>query len=341
MSDSTEKKGKYFIQKNSGYVLSDAESRNLSKKDRPKLDFDQQIAHFEKKGILFTKVNKEEAADFLKYNTYMFKVKAYAKNYGQYAHGDNAGKYCGLEFAYLRELSTLDMYLRTLVLKMTLDIEHYLKVKLLRELAQNDNEDGYGIVKEFLETNTQISDEIKKKSENSFTKEMVATFGDEWAVWNLVEVLTFGQFIDLYKYYYNIYDDADRIGNQLQTVRFIRNAAAHNNCLINDLNTDNNFQPSRVVLTFLNKEFEKREIDITAKVVNKKMKNRAIHDFVVTLYVFDKVVTSEGVKRHVMEEITNFFEERAVRHADYFKQNQLICSSYKFVKNAIDIFKEN
>ena len=49
----------------------------------------------------------------------------------------STGLYISLDFAYLKELSTLDMYLREIILKMTIDIEHFLKVKMLNDLQKN------------------------------------------------------------------------------------------------------------------------------------------------------------------------------------------------------------
>ena len=77
-------------------------------------------------------------------------MKAFCKNYSKFSQGENAGKYFNVDFAYLQELSTLDMYLREIVLNFTLDIEHFLKVHLLKNISDNKDEDGYAIVEEFL-----------------------------------------------------------------------------------------------------------------------------------------------------------------------------------------------
>lgn len=62
-----------------------------------------------------------------------------------------SGKYVGLDFGHLVELSTIDMFLRKLLLKMTIDLEHYLKVKLVNDCQNNPADDGYEVVQAFLQ----------------------------------------------------------------------------------------------------------------------------------------------------------------------------------------------
>jgi hypothetical protein len=40
------------------------------------------------------------------------------------------------------------MYFRRFILKVSLDIEHYLKTQLLRDCSRNNREDGYTIIDE-------------------------------------------------------------------------------------------------------------------------------------------------------------------------------------------------
>ena len=77
-----------------------------------KLTIDQQIEWMKEKGVTFQYYKEEDAADFLRNNTYFFKLKAFQKDYIQ---NPKTGKYIGLDFAYLVELSTLDMHLRRLI----------------------------------------------------------------------------------------------------------------------------------------------------------------------------------------------------------------------------------
>jgi hypothetical protein len=99
---------------------------------KTKLSIRDQIIHMKDlKGVNFSIINETDAEKFLMENNYYFKLKSYAKNYDKYVSGKSAGKYINLEFAYLKELSTLDMYLRKFIIKMTLDIEHFLKIQLV------------------------------------------------------------------------------------------------------------------------------------------------------------------------------------------------------------------
>lgn len=51
---------------------------------KPKLNFKQQIAHIEAKGISFSLISREEAEKFLsEANTYV-RIKSYCKNYAKF-----------------------------------------------------------------------------------------------------------------------------------------------------------------------------------------------------------------------------------------------------------------
>ena len=92
-----------------------------------KLSIEEQIKNLEEKGVSFKIMDKEDAKKFLQYNNYYFKLKSYANNYPV---NPRTNKYVNLEFAYLVELSKLDMYIRKIVMDMALDIEHFLKTKM-------------------------------------------------------------------------------------------------------------------------------------------------------------------------------------------------------------------
>ncbi|WP_028307686.1 Abi family protein [Desulfitibacter alkalitolerans] len=304
--------------------------------NKEKLTIDQIIAHMkDKKGIAFTIVDEIAAKDFLMHNNYYFKVKAYAKNYEKYLKGDMAGKYINLEFAYLLELSKIDMYFRRLIIKMALDIEHFLKTQLLRDVMDNDLEDGYSIIHEFLSMYPYVKNNIVDKIQHSACRDLILKYENNFAIWNIIEILSFGDFIKLYEMYYNKYRNRDSMNNHLWSVKFLRNAAAHNNCLLNSLRTPYtiSININKNVNTFISKI-----PGIGSDSRKKKMKNPIIHDFVVTLYVFNRVVTSDNIKKHTMNELKDLIDNRFTANKEYFKCNQVIESYYHFMKKIVDYF---
>ncbi|MCM1508773.1 MAG: Abi family protein [Ruminococcus flavefaciens] len=169
--------------------------------NRPKLSFEGQIEYLrDKKGIQFNITNEENAKKFLKDNNYFFKIKAYAKNYSKYGSNqiEKAGKYIDLEFAYLVELSTIDMYLREKILKLSLNIEHYLKLQLLNDVTLNECEDGYITLHKFLDTEKpKLIKKIDEKSSNSYCSDLINHRKSNFAIWDIIEVISFGDFVDL------------------------------------------------------------------------------------------------------------------------------------------------
>lgn len=299
--------------------------------DRPKLKIEEQIDHMKECGIKFTIEDEEAASKFLHESTYYFKVKAYAKNYSKYNFGENRGKYVDLEFAYLHELSIIDTLLRKEIIKMSLDIEHFLKVNMLVDCSENSNHDGYSIINDLFRFNPDLKKTIVQKSAASTCNDLVNKYMDNFAIWNIVEVMSFGEFIELYALYYDT--STDWIYNTLFPIKKLRNAAAHNNCLINNLKTNisGGVTPNKRIYNEVCKIK-----DMPKRSVEKRMTHPIVHDFVVLLYVFASVVNSDKTKRYTLNELKNLFDVRMTKHKEYFTNNSLLISTYRFTKLILD-----
>ena len=120
---------------------------------------------------------------------------------------------------------------------MTLDIEHFAKTKLIYDCSKNKKEDGYEIVEEFFTKYPYVKKGIQKNKEsfNSVNGDLIRRYGDKPALWNVVEMITFGDFIKLYEMYYKKHKSKKSYSNSLWSVKCLRNAGAHNNCILNTI----------------------------------------------------------------------------------------------------------
>lgn len=295
---------------------------------------DELITHMQEKGIGFNIENKEQAKAFLENNNYYLKLASYRANYKKYTSGKNTGKYIGLEFSYLRELSTIDMKLRYIVVHMALDIEHSLKVSFLKSIEDNPKEDGYRIIQDFLATDDNLKSlkEINKHKSSDYCKNLIEKYYPYFPAWVFVELISFGGLAYLCSFYSKKYDIdlADNI--LLNSVRDIRNAAAHSNCLINYLLPGNNKAHNNVVSRV------KKISDISKNARDKKLSNKFIYDFTCLLFAYDEIVTSSETKRIRMLELQDLFNKRMLQNKNWFNNNNLITSSYVFMKKILDSF---
>ena len=304
--------------------------------DHPKLAIPQQIENMKRKGITFDICPEAEARRFLEHNTYYFKLKAYAKNYDTYRQGEKAGQYINLDFAYLRDLSTIDAYLRKVIIGLSLDLEHFLKVKMLADLNMVD-EDGYTIVDELFAQHADYQEEIERKQNTSTCSNIVAKYHDHWAAWSIVELMSFGQFIELYQLFYERNRAAfkNNFCVFLFPVRMIRNAAAHNNCLINQLRPpfSREIKPTyevkhRIVELLSIKKENKSKVE-------SRLQHPTIHDFVTLLLLYNEIVP-EPTRSKGMKEVSDLFEKRMVKHKEYYQKEQILQRSHAFVAQIVD-----
>jgi len=318
--------------------------------DKQKLTVEGQVQDMKEKDIKFEICSEEDAKKFLQYNNYYFKIKSYARNYNM---NSQTKKYFNLDFAYLVELSKLDMYIRKIILELSLDVEHYLKVRLMKDLSDNSEEDGYNIVTVFLQHHPNAEMDIKSKADKySFCSDLAEKHLNEYkepeklAVWNVVELLSFGNFMELYEVYYQTYPTFN-YSDYLKSVKFIRNAAAHNNCILSSLRKPNSikkFSKTKKLASKLGQIPEFRELNNR----DAMMKNPVIHDFVALLFVYNdimKVSATKNSRNRKMEEIKHLFcdeDGRIKRHKEYFDKNPYIKDAYIFISSIIKyITKKN
>lgn len=304
--------------------------------DKSKLSFQGQIDYMsEKKGINFNIVSKEEAIHYLKEHNYFFKLKSYAKNYEKWETGESAGKYKGLEFAYLQELSIIDMHLRRIILSLCLNLEHSLRHKIVNCCTSNILDDGYEIVDSYYSFYTAKKESLENKSRNSITNDLYQRYGPKPALWNIIELLDFKELTDFMKYYNQEYSNYKFDNFYSFNVKFLRNAAAHNNCIINNLKKS----PTRDIDNITQMKVTKYISAIkTIKRDSRKrnLSNPVIHDFVCLLIMYDEYVKSEKIRNGDFQELQELFHGRMLKNKHYFESNPSIKSSYDFTVKVVD-----
>lgn len=292
------------------------------------------VTHMQQKGIKFEIIKPEEAVKFLEDRNYYFKLASYRFNYQKNTSGKNIGKYINLDFAYLKELSTIDKQLRYTILQMCLDIEHYLKVMFLNSIEHNPREDGYQIIQKYLakDSNFQTLKRIQQQKTSEYCRNLYEKYYPYFPVWVFVEIISFGEFTHLLSFYEDLCQVSLCPRSLLNSVRDIRNASAHNNCLINHLSAGG-YSPDPNVVRMVNTlAFASRQA------VTKKMKNKIINDFACLLLTYDLIVSSPTTKQQRYDELQELFNIKLVRgkNREWFRHNNLITSSYSFAKKMLD-----
>ena len=203
---------------------------------KPLLTLSQQIDHLKSKGVTFELCSEAAAVEYLSESTYFFKIAAYRVIFQKRVGGSRDGQYVNLDFGHLRALASLDRDLRYALLPLTLDVEHAARTKLVRAVTERDDEDGYSITRDYVESlnhneRRRREGEIAMMERDLFCGDLVRKYGSpaDMPVWVLMELFSFGSFIDLYLFCAERWDD-ERMRHEhymLRQVKSVRNACAH------------------------------------------------------------------------------------------------------------------
>lgn len=308
---------------------------------KPWLDSKAQVEHLRSKGVKFNLMTQSEAEDYLARNSNYFRLRAYRTGFPKVPEGKRKGEYVNLDFKMLVDLSIVDMLLRYEMLPIVLDIEHFSKVKLLNAIEMH-GEDGYEIVHDFIrsydavspagDVSNSLEDEIRRLGKSPYLSGLVARYCDfAYPAWVFIEIITFGTFIYFYKFCAERFNDREMRDYfyLLQSVRTLRNACAHNSCILNDLVSGSPMYKARYAVT--------RALGsvpgVSAAMRKSRMNNDRMQEIATALYVHH-IVASEGVKTHRGESLRQF-KERMNRHVDYYQGNYQILSSFDFLGKVI------
>ena len=317
------------------------------KRLKPMMSIDDMIISLKAKNIKFNYISEDEVKNYLMFNNSYYNVLSYEGNFMKYP--SPAGKYEGmfidLDFAYLKDMSIIDLRVRFLLLDMILDIEHYLKLRILNMMYAIEQEDGYRVVNLYLENDynneKRLHSSIRKKAFNSYYRKMFSDIDmdddkklEDIPIWDFLEIATLGELVDFYDFFTKEYDlkiDKEYVHILRDIVR-LRNAAGHNTNVLTDLGeSDKPQRPHMHVIRYLDR------CGIRLRARYKRLSNSKIRQITYTLYMFNKIVTSEGVKKKINKKINYLFYKRIPKNKDYYKNNDLLKSIYYYFDKIISI----
>lgn len=301
------------------------------------LNNNQLIKHMKNKGITFNIIDTSSANTLMNTKVHYFHLAAYRILYPKNnSNSSKSGTYQKLDFAYLYELSLIDKRIQKIILNMCLDIENQIKIKLISEITNNSDEDGYEIVKSFIKKEDPKLNLIKKinyHKSGKYCHDLIKKYYPYFPIWVLVELISFGSLIHISQFYEKEYATNIIVKNKLMNiVRDLRNACAHNNCLLNTIarEIDSTKQPDIEITNFIK----------NLKVVSKDSRTHNLHNsssysICTLLYVYTSIMPLESIYSH-LSELKEFINRNISHHKDYFSSNSKILGTYTFLNKIID-----
>ena len=320
----------------------------VEKELRTMMKINELVPYLKKKNIKFEKISEIDAEEYLRNNNNYYNVTSYKHNFLKYPSpaGEYEGLYQDLDFAYLKDMAIIDHRVRLILFKMIIDIEHYLKIRILNMVENIDIEDGYRIVNMYLDNDyndekrgKRLHASIFKKKGNEYYEKIFSKYDidkdkklENIPIWEFLEIITLGALINFYEFFGNEYslDNEKKYVFILREIGKLRNAVAHNSCVLSELNKhDNHFAPDDKVRQFLIK------CGIGKETRNNKLSNSRIRQITYTLYMFNEIVTSNGIRKNITQEINELFFGRIIYHKEYYNNNELLKSVYSYFKRII------
>lgn len=131
------------------------------------------------------------------------------------------------------------------MLPLTLDVEHAARTKLMRIATERGDEDGYAPSRDYMASlkhneRRRREGEVGMMGNDLFCDDLVGKYGGSPAdmpVWVLMELFSFGSFINLYLFCAERWGDREVVHEHymLRQTKSVRNACAHSSDILNGI----------------------------------------------------------------------------------------------------------
>lgn len=305
-------------------------------------DVDRQIQVLRSHDVRFEECSEQEARTHLSEKTYFFKLKAFDKKFGRNAEGN----YAHLDFAYLRDVASIDFLIRRLVLQLTTDVEHALKVRFNSLLMRRTSEDGYTLVSDFEQSQREyyrsrnkgydLSSSFKK---SAYTMAIIEKYGGKPPAWLLWETCSMNEVNAFYRFFLRRAGYRDTVFALLDGVRILRNAAAHNNCLLTAPAYEIN--RTEVLERCLDELLAGGDGERRHAVVRLASSDPLVHDFACVICSHINLVASNSIADQARSAATRL-SERIGEHMDWYRDERnecgYLCAQLDAVRALLEAF---
>lgn len=298
----------------------------MAKAEKELLNYGKLIEKMNAIGICFNRITEEEAKIIISEKSYYYKIASYRKLF----HKSN-NKY-NIEFESLSDIASIDMQLRYQLLKMCLDIEHSIKTKLMDAFVRNTQIDAYNFVEKYERLYPDGYNKcINNLKYNPYLADMYKKRKDKLPIWVLIEIMSFGELLNLVELYYLEFTKKNRLQKAFEYgkfVRNIRNTCAHSNVFLLNI-TNSRTKISTSVVSVAEQVHLKRD-DIN---------HPKLHDLF-CLMILHHEYCSIDIQHHRRAEAIDLLK-RASRKGSYYKNNQDLVKTFKVIKKMLALLSKN
>lgn len=209
----------------------------------------------------------------------------------------------------------------------------------MRAVTDRDDEDGYSVARDYMgglnhNERRRREGEVGMMERDLFCGDLVRKYGGpaDMPIWVLMELFSFGSFIDLYLFCAERWGD-EGMGHEhymLRQVKSVRNACAHSSDILNGIGAvDTTVGTDAAVMDALAKA------GISHRVRTAKMKNPRIRQIATLLYLHAQLVPEGSGKRSSSCGLMAL-QKRLSGMCELVPTNDLVRSSLAFLAKLID-----